>query len=119
MGEHEDIDPSALGPNMWLIDEFYRRYREDPSSVSEAWREFFEDFKPKLGEPLGGTVPGSEAAPQLREASPHPTPRSATPPPRQRPVPVAEAPAATAAPPATRMESAPPTTSGPAATVAP
>ena len=48
MSEHTDIDPSALGPNMWLIDEMYRRFRENPNSVGEAWREFFEDFKPNL-----------------------------------------------------------------------
>src|SRR2546430_16260927 len=33
MSGYDSIDPSALGPNMWLIDEMYRRYREDPDSV--------------------------------------------------------------------------------------
>jgi multifunctional 2-oxoglutarate metabolism enzyme len=47
---YDDIDPSALGPNMWLIDEMYRRYREDPDGVDEKWREFFQDFRPTLGE---------------------------------------------------------------------
>ncbi len=50
MSDYEDIDPSALGPNMWLVDEMYRRYREDPQGVDERWREFFEDFRPRLGE---------------------------------------------------------------------
>jgi 2-oxoglutarate decarboxylase len=50
MSGYEDIDPSALGPNMWLVDEMYRRYREDPDAVDEKWREFFEDFQPTLGE---------------------------------------------------------------------
>src|SRR5215813_13661732 len=49
MAQHTDIDPSALGPNMWLIDEMYRRFREDPEEVGEAWREFFADFTPALG----------------------------------------------------------------------
>ena len=31
-----------FGPNEWLIEEMYRRYAEDPSSVGEAWREFFD-----------------------------------------------------------------------------
>src|SRR3989454_915023 len=48
MAEHTDIDPAALGPNMWLIDEMYRRYREDPDTVDDRWKEFFEDFTPKL-----------------------------------------------------------------------
>ncbi|HEX8099396.1 MAG TPA: 2-oxo acid dehydrogenase subunit E2, partial [Actinomycetota bacterium] len=54
MTEHTEIDPSALGPNMWLVDEMYRRFRENPQGVTEAWREFFSDFHPSPdGEPLG------------------------------------------------------------------
>ena len=60
MSEYEDIDPSALGPNMWLVDEMYRRYRDNPEGVDEKWREFFEDFHPRLAE--------SESAPPSREA---------------------------------------------------
>jgi 2-oxoglutarate dehydrogenase E1 component len=63
MSTHEDIDPSALGPNMWLIDELYRRYREDPGAVDERWREFFEDFTPTLGEPEGNGQVKQAAAP--------------------------------------------------------
>jgi multifunctional 2-oxoglutarate metabolism enzyme len=55
---YDDIDPSALGPNMWLIDEMYRRYREDPDAVDEKWREFFADFRPTLGEPDSGVGAG-------------------------------------------------------------
>src|SRR5437588_9469794 len=51
MSTYEDIDPSELGPNMWLIDEMYRRYRDDPEAVSPPWHEFFEDFRPALEEP--------------------------------------------------------------------
>ena len=51
MSGHTDIDPSALGPNMWLIDEMYRRFRENPDSVGPAWREFFEDFRPDGAQP--------------------------------------------------------------------
>jgi 2-oxoglutarate decarboxylase len=59
MSGYEDIDPSALGPNMWLIDEIYRRYREDPEAVGPAWREFFEDFTPTLPEPSGPEAPAT------------------------------------------------------------
>lgn len=31
---------------MWLIDEMYRRFLEEPDSVSSAWQEFFEDYRP-------------------------------------------------------------------------
>jgi 2-oxoglutarate decarboxylase len=52
MSGYEDIDASALGPNMWLIDEMYRRVREDPHTLDEKWREFLEDFRPRIGEPI-------------------------------------------------------------------
>src|SRR5262245_56300120 len=94
MAQHTDIDPSALGQNMWLIDEMYRRFREDPDSVGEAWKEFFEDFTPALG--------GDGGAPteELRAASPHPTPPSAPPPAASTVAPAPDsAPSQTSAPP--------------------
>src|ERR1700730_17125791 len=35
----------GFGPNAWLVDEMYEQYRQDPSSVSASWREFFADYK--------------------------------------------------------------------------
>ncbi|MEZ5183842.1 MAG: multifunctional oxoglutarate decarboxylase/oxoglutarate dehydrogenase thiamine pyrophosphate-binding subunit/dihydrolipoyllysine-residue succinyltransferase subunit [Acidimicrobiales bacterium] len=35
----------ALGPNAWLVDEMYEQYLDDPSSVSESWRDFFADYQ--------------------------------------------------------------------------
>ena len=71
MSEYEDIDPSALGPNMWLVDEMYRRYRENPEGVDEKWREFFEDFRPRLGEgeSSGRTTAASKEAPGARKVT--------------------------------------------------
>ncbi|MDQ1377579.1 MAG: multifunctional 2-oxoglutarate metabolism enzyme, partial [Acidimicrobiaceae bacterium] len=37
-------DRRWLGPNAWLVDEMYEQYRQDPSSVSESWQEFFADY---------------------------------------------------------------------------
>ena len=37
----DEVDPSSLGPNMWLVDEIYRQYRDDPDSVLKTY--------PKLG----------------------------------------------------------------------
>ncbi|MEM8902540.1 MAG: hypothetical protein AAGF02_02460, partial [Actinomycetota bacterium] len=34
-------DDSLLGPNSWLVDEMYDRWRENPSSVSSEWQEHF------------------------------------------------------------------------------
>ena len=36
----------AFGPNAWLVEDMYDRYRVDPTSVSESWREFFADYRP-------------------------------------------------------------------------
>ncbi|HEY7281434.1 MAG TPA: multifunctional oxoglutarate decarboxylase/oxoglutarate dehydrogenase thiamine pyrophosphate-binding subunit/dihydrolipoyllysine-residue succinyltransferase subunit [Actinomycetota bacterium] len=41
------LDRSEFGPNAWLIDEMYRRFREDPDSVGAAWRDFFEGYVPR------------------------------------------------------------------------
>jgi 2-oxoglutarate decarboxylase len=68
MANKDDIDPSALGPNMWLIDELYRQYRADPESVGDRWREFFEDFRPTL-ENVGTPVTG-DGGPTRTEAPP-------------------------------------------------
>ncbi|MFL5766625.1 MAG: multifunctional oxoglutarate decarboxylase/oxoglutarate dehydrogenase thiamine pyrophosphate-binding subunit/dihydrolipoyllysine-residue succinyltransferase subunit [Actinomycetota bacterium] len=41
------LDRSDFGPNVWLIDEIYRRYLASPASVSEVWRDFFEGYRPR------------------------------------------------------------------------
>ncbi|HEX4823665.1 MAG TPA: multifunctional oxoglutarate decarboxylase/oxoglutarate dehydrogenase thiamine pyrophosphate-binding subunit/dihydrolipoyllysine-residue succinyltransferase subunit [Candidatus Polarisedimenticolaceae bacterium] len=50
---------SGFGQNAGYVDEVYRRYLANPESVSEAWREFFEDYKPQTAEPS----PAHETAP--------------------------------------------------------
>jgi 2-oxoglutarate decarboxylase len=60
----EEIDPSALGPNMWLIDEMYRRYRDDPDAVGADWKEFFEGFTPALEPPAPTGVETALAPPK-------------------------------------------------------
>jgi 2-oxoglutarate decarboxylase len=42
-------EQESFGPNIWLVDEMYRRYQENPQAVSESWREFFQDYVPKGG----------------------------------------------------------------------
>jgi 2-oxoglutarate decarboxylase len=34
-----------FGANEWLVEEMYERYLKDPSSVDEAWHEFFADYR--------------------------------------------------------------------------
>src|SRR5437899_9573226 len=56
-----------FGPNDWLVDEMYRKYVDDPSSVSESWREFFADYRPRAEVPA---PPRPEA--ELRTQPPKP-----------------------------------------------
>ncbi len=50
----------TFGANAWLVDEMYEQYRDDPASVSESWREFFEDYRP------GGANLARPSTPQMR-----------------------------------------------------
>ncbi|MFN2390259.1 MAG: multifunctional oxoglutarate decarboxylase/oxoglutarate dehydrogenase thiamine pyrophosphate-binding subunit/dihydrolipoyllysine-residue succinyltransferase subunit [Actinomycetota bacterium] len=49
-----DLQRDAFGPNVWLVDEMYRRYQEDPRAVGEPWREFFEGYRPGTADGHGG-----------------------------------------------------------------
>ncbi len=37
---------SRFGANAWLVDDMYEQYRRDPASVSDSWKEFFENYRP-------------------------------------------------------------------------
>ncbi len=41
-----------LGPNSGLVDEMFRQYQADPSSVSAAWRDFFSDYSAPAATPV-------------------------------------------------------------------
>ncbi|MBD3867677.1 MAG: multifunctional oxoglutarate decarboxylase/oxoglutarate dehydrogenase thiamine pyrophosphate-binding subunit/dihydrolipoyllysine-residue succinyltransferase subunit [Acidobacteria bacterium] len=49
---------STFGSNLGYVDELFARYRDDPSSVSEAWQEFFHGFRPQ-----GVTAPAPSQEP--------------------------------------------------------
>ena len=67
----DDVPPVGrlegdFGPNVGLVEEIYRQWLEDPSSVAESWRDFFADYTPRLpvdragnGETAGSSVCGS------------------------------------------------------------
>ncbi|HLI16299.1 MAG TPA: multifunctional oxoglutarate decarboxylase/oxoglutarate dehydrogenase thiamine pyrophosphate-binding subunit/dihydrolipoyllysine-residue succinyltransferase subunit [Acidimicrobiales bacterium] len=69
----------ALGINAWFVEDMYRAYLADPSSVSESWREFFADYPSHMpGAPpaparAGYATPGEEAP------APAPAPPAAPP----------------------------------------
>ncbi len=37
---------SRFGANAWLVDDMYEQYRRDPTSISDSWKEFFENYRP-------------------------------------------------------------------------
>nr|WP_319449380.1 MULTISPECIES: multifunctional oxoglutarate decarboxylase/oxoglutarate dehydrogenase thiamine pyrophosphate-binding subunit/dihydrolipoyllysine-residue succinyltransferase subunit [unclassified Mycobacterium] len=78
--------PSPFGQNEWLVEEMYRKFREDPSSVDPSWHEFLVDYSP---EP---TTDATTSAAPSGNGQPSPAPAAAT------PKPAAPAPAAPPAP---------------------
>ena len=77
----DQSQPPAFGPNAWLVDDMYEQYREDPSSVSESWREFFEGYRPggaNLARPstpeTGPAETTAEVPPAAHPAVPAPAP---------------------------------------------
>jgi 2-oxoglutarate dehydrogenase E1 component len=88
---------SSFGANIAFIEELYEKFQSDPQSVSASWREFFQDYDPRLEEE------DAEELIEQRVASvgsvttlPHPRPAEAAVP-AQKPVP-APAPRPTAVP---------------------
>ncbi len=72
---------ASLGPNAWLVDEMYDRYRDDPQSVSESWREFFADYqrhhaaeRPRAG---GDDAVGADGAREVAEGARRARPEAA------------------------------------------
>ena len=52
----------SFGPNAWLVDDMYRRFLADPSSVSQSWQEFFVDYQPHMPTAVTTEVVESKAA---------------------------------------------------------
>ncbi len=71
-------EAEAFGPNSWLVDEMYQQYLENPASVGEQWRDFFEDYRPVTPAPPQRDVV-SQQQPAQEEAVPIPAPGPAVP----------------------------------------
>ena len=66
-------DAKTFGPNDWLVEEMYERFRSDPNSVSKNWQDFFADnFRPqsKSRESIREAVSGRVEAPTNGAAAP-------------------------------------------------
>jgi 2-oxoglutarate decarboxylase len=70
--------PSPFGQNEWLVEEMYRKFREDPSSVDPSWHEFLVDYSPEPAtDTQSSSGNGQQAAPAAappREPAPAPKP---------------------------------------------
>jgi multifunctional 2-oxoglutarate metabolism enzyme len=58
---------SPFGQNEWLVEEMYRKFREDPSSVDPSWHDFLVDYNP---EPTGDGHADAKPPTQARPAAP-------------------------------------------------
>ena len=63
--------PSPFGQNEWLVEEMYRKFREDPSSVDPSWHEFLVDYSP---EPTSDSWNGQRGAAPVSPPEPAPAP---------------------------------------------
>ncbi|MEB3068810.1 multifunctional oxoglutarate decarboxylase/oxoglutarate dehydrogenase thiamine pyrophosphate-binding subunit/dihydrolipoyllysine-residue succinyltransferase subunit [Mycolicibacter sp. MYC017] len=80
---------SPFGQNEWLVEEMYRKFRDDPSSVDPSWHEFLADYRPDSSPapaapaapvtptaptPVPAAAPATAAAPAPAAAAPTPAP---------------------------------------------
>ena len=97
--------PSPFGQNEWLVEEMYRKFREDPSSVDPSWHEFLVDYSP---------APATESQATSANGQPASTAPAPAAPPAQPPQPKPATDGAPAPAPAAQAEptkpKAPPTT---------
>ena len=95
---------SPFGQNEWLVEEMYRKFREDPSSVDPSWHEFLTGYSPEAttAAPAGGNGQSGKGQATATAAAPAP---AVAPPPQPAPAPPAPSsdpePAPPPAPPAT------------------
>src|SRR3954453_13579852 len=70
---------SPFGQNEWLVEEMYRKFREDPSSVDPSWHEFLVDYSPEAtaGASKDGGDGRASAPSAPREPGPAPAPKAA------------------------------------------
>ncbi|OBG78887.1 hypothetical protein A5700_01505 [Mycobacterium sp. E1214] len=54
---------SPFGQNEWLVEEMYRKFRDDPSSVDPSWHEFLVDYNPEPTSEQVASAPAQNAAP--------------------------------------------------------
>ncbi|MGY1737478.1 multifunctional oxoglutarate decarboxylase/oxoglutarate dehydrogenase thiamine pyrophosphate-binding subunit/dihydrolipoyllysine-residue succinyltransferase subunit [Geodermatophilus sp. SYSU D00684] len=66
---------AGFGTNEWLVEEMYQQYLADPSSVDQAWHEFFADYRP--GSPVAASDDREQAPAAGNGAAAQPEPAAA------------------------------------------
>ncbi|HZE14509.1 MAG TPA: 2-oxo acid dehydrogenase subunit E2, partial [Mycobacterium sp.] len=71
---------SPFGQNEWLVEEMYRKFRDDPSSVDPSWHDFLVDYNPEPtvdeprtsdGQPAAAaSAPAAQRAPAAEPSTP-------------------------------------------------
>ncbi|MCV7007600.1 multifunctional oxoglutarate decarboxylase/oxoglutarate dehydrogenase thiamine pyrophosphate-binding subunit/dihydrolipoyllysine-residue succinyltransferase subunit [Mycobacterium gordonae] len=84
---------SPFGQNEWLVEEMYRKFRDDPSSVDESWHEFLVDYNPESSGEASQDGPATKAKPAetkqvTKPAEPKPAEAKPAAPPKPAPEPV-------------------------------
>ena len=67
----EDSPPKIAGPNAWLVDEMYEQFLTDPTSVSDSWQDFFQDYR-STGTPAARARPATTDSPVAAPPAPAP-----------------------------------------------
>ncbi|HZH19652.1 MAG TPA: 2-oxo acid dehydrogenase subunit E2, partial [Geodermatophilus sp.] len=62
---------AGFGTNEWLVEEMYQQYLADPSSVDQAWHDFFADYRP--GSPVAASDDRETPAAEPEAAAPAPS----------------------------------------------
>ncbi|MEX5716803.1 multifunctional oxoglutarate decarboxylase/oxoglutarate dehydrogenase thiamine pyrophosphate-binding subunit/dihydrolipoyllysine-residue succinyltransferase subunit [Geodermatophilus maliterrae] len=68
---------AGFGTNEWLVEEMYQQFLADPSSVDQAWHEFFADYRP--GSPVAPSDDREHGAAASAPAAAPAAPTPATP----------------------------------------
>ena len=78
----------SFGANSWLVEEMYEQFRADPSSVSETWQEFFDDYKTiaPASAPVAAAVVASDVSAVAQPAAVVSAPSPSVPPEAPSPV---------------------------------
>jgi 2-oxoglutarate decarboxylase len=66
--------PAPFGQNEWLVEEMYRKFREDPSSVDPSWHEFLVDYSPEPAVDASASTSDGQPAEPAAPPEPKPTP---------------------------------------------